>query len=470
VAGQLTEFAAFRLFCKRHITTESGLPLVLEPFQVEFLTDFFAGATETVAVLPKKTGKSTLMAALATFVLVSGTDREIAIVASSRDQAGLIHRQASGMVRRSPWLTERVRPTMRELRSRRDGGVIRVMAADTATADGWLGSLALIDELHRAQSIELFNIMRLGVGPLNGRVFAISTAGDSEESPLGRIRQTALKMPNLKRDGAHVHVRSDNGKFSYHEWSLPACADLTDYELVKQANPPSWTTPETLRDIAESPSTTPWYFARFCAGVWLKGENAAIRPDEWDALHRPGLEIPEGAEVNVGMDLGWRHDCTALVPVHVDDDRRLVADATILTPPADGSLLDEREIAEALIDYSKRYKLTVVYDPAAGAQQMVQQLEREHRIRFVEHSQSNTPMALAASRTMEGIRTGTIVHDGDRQLREHVLNGVAKPLSGEQFRFDRPRGTRVPTDGLIALAMAISVSTDRPKRRRTRIY
>ena len=462
--GLLDEPGAFRMFCERHVTTESGLPLALEAFQETLLGDFFAGATESVAVLPKKSGKSTLMGALALFVLVAGEDREIAIAAASRDQASLIHRQAAGMVRRSGWLAERVRPTQRELRSRRDGGVVRVLAADSDTVDGWLGSLAIVDELHRAKSVELYSILRLGLGPLNGRMVTISTAGDSEESPLGRIRQTALKLPGVSRDGAHTHCRSDNGRFAYHEWSLDSGADLADFELVKTANPASWTTAESLREIAESPSTTPWYFARFCAGVWLKGEDAAIRPHEWDALHRPGLEIPAGGEVFLGLDLGWRIDCTAMVPVHVDGDRRIVADVTVLEPPPDGGWLDERLIADALIGYSKRFRLTVVYDPAAGAAQLVQQLERDHHIRFVEHSQSNEPMSLAANRLMERVRTGTLLHDGDRRLREHVLNGSVRTISGERWRFDRPRGTRLPTDALIALAMANSVASEPAKK------
>ncbi len=468
VVAKPDEFSLFRdRFCgpAGHLTTESGAPLVLEPFQQVILEDFFAGTRETVVLLPKKNGKSTLMAALGLFVLVTHPDAEVAIAAASRDQAALIHRQAAGMVRRSPWLAKRVRATLRELRSRRDGGVVRVLAADVDTVDGWLGDLAICDELHRHKTVELYGVLRDGLGPRNGRMVTISTAGDDEESPLGKIRQTAHELPDVTSDGAYHCCRSANRGFVLHEWALDADADREDMEIVKLANPASWITPDSLQAAHDSPSMTSWGWARFRCGVWERGEDSAIRPAEWDALAVPGLTIPDGAEVYIGLDLGWKLDTTAIVPLHVAGDRRIVAGSIILQPPDDGSMLDELLIEEALIGLHRRYKaLGVIYDPHAGAQQLAQRLERERKVVFIEHSQDSSPMALAASRLMEAIRTKQLVHDGDRVLRQHVLNASQRTVSGERWKFDRPkRGARLPIDGLTALAMANSVATEPPK-------
>ncbi len=464
------EFALFAdRFCgpRGHLTTESGAPLVLEPFQRVLLEDFFAGTRETVVLLPKKNGKSTLMAALGLFVLVTHPDAEVAIAAASRDQAALIHRQAAGMVRRSEWLAKRVRPTLRELRSRRDGGVIRVLAADVDTVDGWLGDLAICDELHRHKTVELYGILRDGLGPRNGRMVTISTAGDDEESPLGKIRQTARELPNVASDRAYRCCRSDNRGFVMHEWALDADQDREDMEIVKTANPAPWITPDSLQAAHDSPSMTSWGWARFRCGIWERGEDSAIRPQEWDALAVPGLTIPDGAEVWIGLDLGWKLDCTAIVPMHVAGERRIVAGSTVLEPPDDGSMLDELLIEEALIGLHRRFKvLGVIYDPHAGAQQLAQRLERERKVVFIEHSQDSSPMALAASRLMEAIRTKQLVHDDDRVLRQHVLNAAQRTVSGERWKFDRPkRGGRLPIDALTALAMVNSVAADPPKKK-----
>jgi len=120
------------------------------------------------------------------------------VVAASREQAGILFAQAGGFVRRSEWLQARVKPTMRELRSR-DSGRIRVMAADADTADGTISTLAVVDEVARHRSAELYGTLRDGLGPRQGRLIGISTAGDDEDSPLGRMRRSAYKLPTVER-------------------------------------------------------------------------------------------------------------------------------------------------------------------------------------------------------------------------------------------------------------------------------
>lgn len=427
------------------------------------LVDHFAGAVETLILLPKKNGKSTLLAALALYHLVSTPDAECVIAASSRDQATILYDQACGFVRRSEGLQLRVnvKGGTRTIRSARHPGRLRVLAADANTADGVIPTLALVDELHRHKSTDLYGVFRDGLGPRNGRMITISTAGDDESSPLGVMRHEAHELPGCKTVDCHTYARSPDGAFALHEWALDPADDRDDMTIVKRANPASWQTEEALRRRHDSPSMTPWAWARFACGVWLAGENAAIDPHDWDVLTEPGIRIPEKTAVYVGLDLGWKLDCTGIVPLWWESEqRRIVSDVLILEPPDDGSLLDERLIVDRLLWLNDRFKLIgIVYDPNAGGQQMVQQLEREYGLPFIEHSQDNSPIALADRRLMEAIRRKAIVHDGDRVLRQHVLNAVEKPLGGEKFKFDRPRrGPRKPNDGLRALSMAHSIA------------
>ncbi len=462
------ELVAFQRFCSQHLTTESGGSFKLDPWELVVLADYFGGCHEVVAILPKKSGKTALAAAVMLFELVTTDDAELALAAASRDQAGLVFRAASGMVRRSEYLSRRIRPTMRELRSKRDSGVLRVLAADVSTADGWLGSACVTDELHRHKSAELYQVLRDGLGPRGGRMLVISTAGDDEESPLGRIRQAAHKLPVVTEAPGYLHTRSEDGRFAFHEYALRPTDDVEDMDVVKHANPASWHTPESLRAEFNSPTMTPWHWRRFRCGLWERGEDQAVRPQDWDAIAVPGLTIPDGSEVWVGLDLGWKLDTTAIVPLHIaEDGRRVCAGAIVLEPPGDGGMLDELLIEDALVGLHRRYQvLGVVYDPHAGAQQLAQRLERDHSMTFVEHSQDSSPMALAASRLMELIRTHRLTHDGDRVLRAHVLNAAQRSVSGERWKFDRPRrGGRVPIDALTALSMVVSVAADPPRRR-----
>src|SRR5262245_9732353 len=101
------DLEAFAEFCS-WLVLDSLEPMELEPFQREAVADYFAGAKETLILLPKKNGKSTLLAALALFHLVTKHDAECVVAAASRDQATILYDQAAGFVRRSPWLQDAV--------------------------------------------------------------------------------------------------------------------------------------------------------------------------------------------------------------------------------------------------------------------------------------------------------------------------------------------------------------------------
>ena len=310
-----SELDRFCGFARRFLTTEHGRPLRIEKFQKKILSDYFDGARETVVVVGKKNGKSSLLGAVAIFHVLNTSEAECVIVAASRDQAGIMLRQIQGYVRRSEALRARLRVVQREVRDETSGGRIRVLASDSDTLDGQIPTLALVDELARTKTEEAYGLLRDGLGPRNGQLVAISTAGDDEESPLGRLRAAAHAMEGFTKDGAYKHVRH-NG-FCWHEWSLDRDADINDLKLLKRANPASWIDEAELRARRDSPSTQPWQLARFTAGQWVAGsEESAIAQKEWQACADPEAEIPEGARgVFVGVDLGWKWDTTAFVPV-----------------------------------------------------------------------------------------------------------------------------------------------------------
>jgi phage terminase large subunit-like protein len=142
---------------------------------------------------------------------------------------------------------------LREVRYEKPAGTVRVLASDSDTLDGWGGTLALVDELGRHKSEENFGLLRDGLGPRGGQLVAISTAGDDEESALGRLRAGAHAMDGFTRDPenrAHKHVCADG--FAFHEWSLEPGNDVNDLELLKHANPASWIDEAELRPRHEA--------------------------------------------------------------------------------------------------------------------------------------------------------------------------------------------------------------------------
>ncbi len=449
----------FRAFCAE-LVLDNGKQMALQEFQATMLTDYFDGVRESLILIPKKNSKTTTLSALALFHLVTTDDAEVVIAAASRDQATILYDAARGFVRRTPALggLVQIRRGYRELRRIGDDGRIRVLVADVDTADGCIPSLALCDELHRFRSSELYELLNAGLTGRGGQMVTISTAGDSLDTPLGRLRKRAYAAPGMVRTGAHRYVRTD--AFAMHEWALDDDQDRADLPLVKQANPAAWITLEDLRERRDSPSTTPWGWARFACGVWLQGEDSAIQAAEWQMCADPAVTIPDDARnVMIGIDLGWKWDTTAIVPCWRPSrtDPVIVGAPVIVAPPGDGSATAQHLVFDPIRRMSELYRApTFVIDPNAGGEALAQRIDGELRGRVSTFSQSPWVMASAAQRLSEAITNRTIVHPDHEGLSSHVLAAAVKPV-GEAWRFTKRRRSPAPIDALIALTMAYSV-------------
>ena len=430
--------------------------MVLEPFQHRLLVDYFSGVRETLILIPKKNGKTTLLAALAIYHLLTTPDAACYVGASSREQARILYDEAAGLIRRSKWVDDQVKIQGGYLRilNRADSGFIKVLAADANTADGVIPTLALIDELHRHKSGDLYAVFRDGLGPRAGQMVTISTAGDDLDSPLGKTRAQARAIPGLTHEDAYRYARSDS--LAFHEYALDPEDDRDDLQTVKRANPASWQTVDELGKRHSSPTMRSWEWARFACGVWVYGEDTAISDTEWAACAEAGVEIPDGVEnVYLGVDIGLRRDTTALVPVWRADGPFVVGHPTILYPPEGGSV-QVKEVLEAVENYAAKYsEITVVIDPNAGGELIADRIENDLGVDVTIHSQQPRTMALAAQRLTTAIANRNLRHPDDPELNRHVLSAVPKTV-GETWRFGKSSKRSVPNDGVIALAMAVS--------------
>lgn len=455
--GDLDHFEAF---C-RTLTLDNGKRFELEPFQKVILGDYFGGARETLVVIPKKNGKTTLMAALLVYHLAYVDNAAAYLAASSIKQAGICYAMAAGFVKRSTALQRRilVRAGTKELRSKRDDGFAVVLAADSDTADGVGPTLAIVDELHRAKSSALYAVFRDGLDARGGSMLSITTAGEDEDSPLGIMRANFLAMPGKRMSGRYTHCRSRDRTNVMHEWALRPDDDLDDLDLVKSVNPLRSMTRAKLRRRRDSPTMTTTEWARFACNIWTQGEGAAISAIDWARRARPGLRLPdgEGALKVIGIDCGWTKDSTALVPVgypaeatYDDDgqpvlpreawiDERLVIipagtqagppvnvrvpdwldeDLATLARTGPGKVVEGRATDEEVVK-GALVRLWLIWpdahfalDPNASGQSIAQWIERElcdgdeTRVRLF--SQQPAPMQLASMHLAAGIRTRTV--------------------------------------------------------------
>jgi phage terminase large subunit-like protein len=417
-------------FCPALIL-ENDQPFKLYPAQRQMLAAYFDGVRESLILIPKKNGKTTLLAALALYHLTTVPDAACFIAAASRDQATILFDQARGFIRRSDWLSSEVdvKAGYRQIRSTRDSGLIRVLAADADTADGVLPTLGLVDELHRHKSADLYGIFRDGLGPRNGQMITISTAGEDEESPLGKLRAAAYGL-GVKRDGAYRHVRVKG--FAMHEWALSATDDLHDIELVKSANPAPWQTVKALRERHDSPSMTPWGWARFATGVWGVGVPRAFDPDVWASIADPGVPIEAGRKVVLGFDGARRKDTTGLVAVDIETGHMVVAGFWERPTSAD----DDWEISEDDVDQAVAYAFETwdvwrLYGDPPYWETALDRWAALYRVRGKDRvarwwTNRIKAMALTLRQFRGDMVPGRMSHDGDPALALHIGNAVIR--------------------------------------------
>ena len=436
----------------------------LEDFQRAMLGDYFDGAaTETLILLPKKNGKSTLLGALALFHLATTPDAECVIGAASRDQATILYDQAAGFVRRTDGLQSRVsvKRGYREIRSRRDSGRIRVLAADVDTADGVIPTLALVDELHRHKSAGLYGIFRDGLGPRSGQMLTISTAGDHEMTTLGQMRTAALSLPVVERNGAHTFAATSDRSYVMHEWALRKEDDLDDLLLVALANPASWQTLHALRARHDSPSMLPWQWARFACGVWVSAEAWWITAEDWNALSESD-ELAAGERITLGFDGARVGDATALVGCRLTDG--LVQLLACWEAPADAPTWEvpAGEVDAVIAETMERYRVVRGYfDPPLWRSE-IDGWSREFGDKAVQrYDTARSRMMGAVERFRTDVATQRLKHSGDITLTRHVLNAQTREARGGGYWLMKDRaGSQHKIDAAIAAVLAYEARAD----------
>jgi hypothetical protein len=247
-----------------------------------------------------------------------------------------------------------------------------------------------------------------------------------------------------------------------HEYAIPEDGDPEDLELVKEANPFSGITVETLAAKRARPSYSLNHWRRFTCNLPTRADTAAITEAEWAAAtcFEP---IPEGEPIWLGLDLGFKYDTTALVPLWIrDPEFRLFGPAVILEPPRNGNQLDAHLIELALLQVHARNPVhTVVMDMTEGAQ-LSQWITENMGAEVVDRAQTVPLQVLDYARFMEALRYGWLRHAGDVGLTSHALNAGAQVLPGGDTRFVRIKSSRTVSiaeqrrrsiDALVAAAM-----------------
>ena len=466
-------------YCEQSVDVFAGKPLALEQWQREFLDEALAidddGApawSSVCLVVPRKQGKTTLLAAYALWHLLEHDGApEILLAASSDKQAGRLFDAVAQFARRSDFLREQVhvRDYAGEI-ARVDGnGKIIRLSSDPERLHGYNPSLVIVDELHAWQAPRLRRawaaLTTAGGARKSAQVFTITTAGEShtrETSILGRLIDGNERQSDLDKHGALTISRNFAGRTLVWKYEAKT-TDPFDTAAVKAANPASWITEDYLAKQAANPELSPDEFLQLHACVWSSGSRRAWIPrGQWQQLEVPDLTIPDDAELFIGIDAALNDDTVAVswawripdserigVKCHVIGAKRGVPCHELVAERS----MDPRIAIEVVQDLAKKHKIReVAYDP--NRFELAARILDEEGFTVVDAWGKRANQTRAWAAWYDGVTTQRIAHDGDLVLAEHVTHAEAEHTeNGWKVRKIRGQG-RVKIDALVAAAMA----------------
>jgi len=516
LAQKVCEF--FPRFCSHSKGEAAGQSFALLDYQAQLIlrplfgwvraADGLRRFRKAFIEIPKKNGKTQIVAGLALYMLLCDGEpgAEIYVAAADREQARILFKAATAMVEANPALKRRCVVYRNQIvRADDPTAFFQVLSAEAATKHGPNIHCLIIDELHAQPDRELFETLTRGViarrQPLT---ILITTAGDDTESICAEEYDYARRvLSGAIPDERHLPVI----------FEAQAKDDPFDPAVWARVNPGLGTTipEETLAGLATEARNEPRKrndFLRFHLNRWTNQATAWIPVEWWDAGLAPFtdgdlLALPCGA----GLDLAQKWDLAAFVVVF----RRYLeaeTEARIVVEQSDGSAISaavslnyeifvrpffwipentlrqhEKEdgvpysqwVEEGLItvtdgdiiDYSRIYQditTTIVpqfallkqgviaYDPAF-ATDLATQLRDRAGLNVVEVLQ-NYKMLSEPSQIMEAlIKGGRAHHDGHHVLRWNWENIAIKTDDAGRIRPVKPRQRSKRIDGAVAMIM-----------------
>lgn len=433
----------------------------VEEYFLDFAEDIFAGYRVCWLVVPEENAKTTSTAGLCLYIIEHKRNIKIPWAASSRDQAEIGYTQMELFVINSE-IEDDTRSTAkrtttphvfrclegyRRVRHDATNSRVQIFAADERGGDGIIpGGLCVIDELHRHRGLGLYRTWMGKLRKRNAQLVVTSTAGEvggEFERERASIHEKATGRKKRGRCFTRAEKIGETGtKLQVlHDWSIPVKADPYDLELVAEANPFSQIDVEVIREKHDL-STDHLHWLRVVCNRAARVANAAITQEEWENA-RTTRTIPEGVPIWAGLDVAWKHDCTALVGYWPESEKfKLLGQEKILTPPRDGSMLPTEDIEDALTELHDRNPIhTLVMDMSMAAP-IAQWASTTLGCLVIDRQQNNALAAEDYNHFMEGIRDGWLFHEGGAEMTSHVMNAVARQLPKGDTRFERPVSNR----------------------------
>jgi phage terminase large subunit-like protein len=443
--------------------------------------------------MARKNGKSALAAALLLCALVgplAQVNGEVYSAATTKEQAAMVYKMASQMVKLDPELNALCNclDTTKRIVCLHLGSFYQALAAEAGSTHGQNPHFVIYDELAQAKNRDLYDVLNTSFGAQeNALMLTISTQSSDSQSVMSELVDDALAIAEGMLDDETFYGKvwaadNDDDPWSTETWrkANPALGDfrvLADFEAL-------------AAKARRSPSGEA-SFKNLYLNMRIDGDQAFVSSGDWKACDAFVTdEELEGRPAYGGLDLSGRRDLTALVLNIPLDDGSVAVRSFFWTPQFEiedrekrdgahyqawakqghlfilpGKSIDYARVARDIGEITARYNVAHLSFDRYRIEDLKRELDNEGLklaedadeagLYLAPHGQGFKDMAPAIDDLEELIIEHNIKHGGNPLLTYCMGNVRLIRDPADNRKFDkRQQNKRI--DGAVALAMAVT--------------
>lgn len=313
-------------FCRHYLGDLAGELMILEPWQKWIVEELFGWKRsdgrrryrKAFIMIPRKNGKTQLIAAIALYLMMADGEpgAKIFAAAADKEQARLLFDAAAMMIQQDDTLSEECVLLKDSFKYPATQSVTQVLSSTPKTKHGLNAHGVLLDELHAHESRELYDVLTTSRGSRRQPLaISITTAGVYDENSVCYQEYQVAKRVAANPESLPT--------FLPVIFEAPQDADWQDESVWFAANPAlrggNMIQLEYLREQCMEAKENPAFentFRQLHLNQWTEQAVRAIPMNRWkDCIGEAPFDLA-GRRCFVGIDLSQKLDLTCVVELY----------------------------------------------------------------------------------------------------------------------------------------------------------